>query len=99
VGFDQIVDKVLGHLGSVNKAYITGDLARGKDAKSINLYLIGTELDLEYLKHLINKTQTLIHRNIKYQLLDGCEEAEFLRENPDAFIIWKGNGVTESVKA
>ncbi len=92
IGVDQIIDKVLGHLGSVNKAYITGDLARGKDADSINLYLIGTELDLDYLKHLIKKTQTLIHRGIKYKLLDEGEEAEFLKENPDAFVIWKGNG-------
>ena len=92
VGFDKIVGNVLGHLGSVNKAYITGDLAKGKDAKSINLYLIGTELDLEYLKHLISKTQTLIHRDIRYKLLEEHEEAEFLRANPDAFIIWEGGG-------
>jgi hypothetical protein len=96
VGFDQIVDKVLGHLGSVNKAYITGDLARGKDANSINLFLIGTELDLEYLEHLIKKTKTLINRNIKYKLLDEGEEAEFLKANHDAFIIWKADERTRN---
>ena len=92
VGFDQIIEKVLGHLGSVKKAYITGDLARGKDAKKINLFLIGTQIDLEYLEHLINKTKTLIHRDIQYKLLDECEEPGFLENNPEAFLIWKGNG-------
>jgi hypothetical protein len=92
VGFDQIIDKVLGHLGSVKKAYITGDLARGKDTNKINLFLIGTEIDLEYLEHLIDKTRTLIHRDILYKLLDEYEEAGFLEQNPEAFIIWKGNG-------
>jgi hypothetical protein len=92
VGFDQIIDKVLGHLGSVKKAYITGDLARGKDAHKIHLFLIGTEIDLEYLERLINKTRALIHREIHYKLLDECEEAEFLDQNPEAFMIWKGNG-------
>jgi hypothetical protein len=92
VGFDQIIDKVLGHLGSIKKAYITGDLARGKDANKINLFLIGTEIDLDYLNHLINKTRTLIHRNIIYKLLDECEEAGFLEKNPEAFLIWRGNG-------
>jgi len=92
VGFDQIIDKVLGHLGSVKKAYITGDLARGKDTDRINLFLIGSEIDRDYLKHLINKTKALINRDIIYKLLDEREEVGFLEKNPEAFIIWKGNG-------
>ena len=92
VGFDQIVDKVLGHLGSVRRAYITGDLAKGMDAREIKLFLIGTELDLTYLDHLVNKTQDLINRNIVCTLLCEAEEGQFLKANPDAFIIWKGNG-------
>jgi hypothetical protein len=89
VGFDQIVDKVLGHLGSIKRAYITGDLAQGKDANEINLFLIGTELDLTYLDHLVNKTKKLIHRDIICTLLNESEEREFLKDNPDAFLIWK----------
>jgi hypothetical protein len=90
VGFDQIIDKVLGHLGSVKRAYITGDLAKGKDANEINLFLIGTELDLVYLDHLINKTKNLIHRDITCTLLDEGHEAKFLKDNGDAFLIWSG---------
>jgi len=93
VGFDQIVDKVLDHLGSVHKAYITGDLAKGKDAKRINLFLIGHEIDLEYLDHLINKSIDLIHREIHYRLLNESEEGEFLLEHPEAFVIWKESEV------
>ena len=92
MGFDQIIEKVLGNLGSVNKAYITGDLAKGKDCKQISLFLIGTQIDLEYLQHLVDKTSKLIHRQITYKLLDESEEAGFLEMHPDAFIIWKGNG-------
>jgi hypothetical protein len=89
VGFDQIIEKVLGHLGSVKKAYITGDLARGKDCNRISLYLIGTEIDLVYLQHLVDKTSKLIHRQITYKLLDETEEAGFMERHPEAFIIWK----------
>ncbi|MCX6248488.1 MAG: ArsR family transcriptional regulator [Bacteroidetes bacterium] len=92
VGFDQIIEKVLGNLGSVKRAFITGDLAMGKDADQIDLFLIGTEIDLEYLERLISKTKALIHRDIHYKLLDESEEAEFLAKNPEAFLIWKGNG-------
>jgi hypothetical protein len=89
VGFDQIIEKVLGNLGSVKKAYITGDLARGKDCNRISLYLIGTEIDLVYLQHLVDKTSKLIHRQIIYKLLDETEEAGFMERHPEAFIIWK----------
>lgn len=98
VGFDQIIDKVLGHLGSVKKAYITGDLARGKDTNKINLFLIGSEIDLDYLKRLINKTKTLIHRDIIYKLLEESEEAGFLEKNPEAFIIWEEARSSEELK-
>ena len=89
VGFDQIVDKVLGHLGSIKRAYITGDLAHGKDTNEINLFLIGVEFDLTYLAHLVDRTQILIHREIKCTLMDEIDEVEFLKDNPDAFLIWK----------
>jgi hypothetical protein len=91
VGFDQIIENVLRHLGSVKKAYITGDLARGKDTNQINLFLIGSEIDNNYLEYLINKTKTLIHRDIVYKLLKECEEAGFREKNPEAFIILKGS--------
>ena len=89
VGFDQIVDKVLGHLGSIKRAYITGDLAKGKDTNEINLFLIGIEFDLTYLAHLVDRTKNLIHREIICNLLDEIDEVEFLKDNPDAFLIWK----------
>jgi hypothetical protein len=92
VGFDQIVEKVLGNLGSVKKAYITGDLAKGKDTNTINLFLIGSEIDLDYLERLIDKTRNLIHREIQYELLDESKEGGFLQKYPDAFLIWKANG-------
>jgi hypothetical protein len=91
VGFDQIVEKVLGNLGSVKRAYITGDLAKGKDTRVINLFLIGTEMDLDYLERLVQKSRDLIHREINYVLLNEAEEAGFRERNPDAFLIWNGN--------
>jgi hypothetical protein len=89
VGYDKIIDNITTKLGSLKKAYITGDLALGKDTREIDLLLIGRELDTEYLDKLIRKTENLIHRNIHYTILD-----EF--ENPDkskaVFLIWDSDG-------
>jgi hypothetical protein len=88
VGFDQIIEKVLAKLGTVKKAYITGDLAKGKDVKKINLFLIGNNIDLAYLERLVLKTSDMIHRDIDYKLMDEADEAGFLAKNPDALLIY-----------
>ncbi len=88
VGFDQIILSVVEKLGSIQKAYIAGDLALGLDTKDIDLFLIGENIDLEYLDLLTAKTELLIHRKIHYQLIPKEAEAAFVKRYPAAFLIW-----------
>lgn len=66
IGIDQIVDKILSRLGEIEKVYITGDFANGKDSQVIDLMIIANHLDRSYLSDLIEKTERLIHRKIRY---------------------------------
>lgn len=66
IGFDQIVDKVVTKLGDVKMVFITGDFARGLDSNIMDLLFIGDSIDKEYLMKLINKSEGLIKRKIKY---------------------------------
>jgi hypothetical protein len=91
VGFDQLIEKVMEQLGSVDKAYITGDLALGRDTKRIDLLLYGKDIDREYLDQLAEKTANLIKREIHYQILTDYDPEEFKKTYPKAFEIWKGN--------
>ena len=93
VGFDQIIDNITTKLGSLQKAYIAGDIALGKDAKNIDLILVGKEIDTNYLDKLILKTQNLIHRDIHYIILDKNEENENLAKLKEVFLIWESNGI------
>ncbi|MGE5424185.1 MAG: ArsR family transcriptional regulator [Syntrophothermus sp.] len=90
VGFDQIILSVVEKLGNIHKAYIAGDLAQGIDTKKIDLFLIGDNIDQEYLEHLSLLTADLINRKINYKILNPSEEARFLEKYPGAFLIWTG---------
>ncbi len=89
IGFDQIIERVVRKLGGVKKAYITGELAKGNDAKTIELLLIGTDMNEEYLTRLADKTSDLIKRKIRYTITDDSKEQEFLAKHPEAFLIWE----------
>jgi len=91
VGFDQLIEKVMEQIGSVDKAYITGDLALGRDTKRIDLLLYGKNIDREYLDQLAEKTASLIKREIHYKILTDYDPEEFKKTYPKSFEIWKGN--------
>jgi hypothetical protein len=89
VGFDQIIEKVIGKLGGVKQVYITGELAHGHEAHTIELIMIGDNIDETYLSALVDKTSSLINRRIKYQLLQDSGGESVLKSFTDAFLIWK----------
>jgi hypothetical protein len=87
VGFDQIIDKVVRKIGGLEKAYITGDLALGRETDKIELLLIGETIDRSYLDLLIGKAEGVIDRKIHCTIL-GPEE----RDIPEhSLLIWEPN--------
>lgn len=91
IGFDQIIDRVVTKLGNVERAYIAGDFARGKDAPIIDLVLVGEAINQEYLARLAGKTEELIKRKIRYVIFSPAEFGHYgenLSEK-DLLLIWR----------
>jgi hypothetical protein len=88
-GFDQIVENIVHKLGGISRAYIIGDLAKGKDAKKIDLILVGNDINELYLKKLIGKVEDLIKREINCTLLNKEMEPAFLIKYPESLTIWE----------
>lgn len=65
IGFDQIIERVISRLGEVDQVYVTGDLSKGLDSDIIDLLFIGN-IDKTYLIDLIEKTEDLISKKIRY---------------------------------
>jgi len=88
VGIDQLIDKVTSKIGDLEAAYVTGDFAKGRDSKIIDLVLIGENLDNNYINTLIEKAQELIDRKIRHLVLTCEQMQDFFHDKP-ALLIWK----------
>jgi len=72
VGLDQVLKEVIERLGRLEKVYLTGDYASGKDSGIIDLIFVG-KMDKSYLVKLIDKAEKLIHRKIRFLSYDVDE--------------------------
>lgn len=73
LGLDQLLEQVVQRLGNVERAYIVGDYAQGVDSGTIDLILIGKEIDLEYLAFLVEKTFEKIKRRVNVKVLEQAD--------------------------
>ncbi|HPE55663.1 MAG TPA: ArsR family transcriptional regulator [Bacteroidales bacterium] len=91
VGFDKIIERVVDKLGSMEKLYVTGDFANGIDNPIIDLIFVGDNINKEYLVSLVEKTEALISKRIRYVvfgLLEFDDYFENQRES-DLLLLWK----------
>jgi DNA-binding transcriptional ArsR family regulator len=70
LGLDLLLEQVVRRLGNVERAYIIGDYAKGIDSGTIEMVLIGKEIDQDYLEFLVNKTYEKVQRRIKVTVLE-----------------------------
>jgi hypothetical protein len=88
LGIDKIVENILSRLGDLKAAFIIGDYAKGKDSGTIELVLVGA-VNEKYLSKLVEKAKSLLHRNIKIEVIT----IEGFDQNPDRFdtalMVWK----------
>jgi hypothetical protein len=64
MGIDQVIEGIVHRLGNLEKAYLTGDYAEGKDSGIIDILLVGT-IDHYHLNDLTRKTEKHTNRKIR----------------------------------
>jgi len=88
VGIDQIIERITNNIGNLEAAYITGNFASGLDSDTIDLLLVGQNLDNDYINNLVVKAGGLIKRKIKYLVLTSDQMSDFFGNKP-VLLIWK----------
>ncbi len=68
LGLGDIVETVLERMGDVEEIILVGDYAKGNDTGNIEVFLIGKELNMNYITQLENKIEKLIKRKISFYL-------------------------------
>ena len=89
MGIDQVIDSIVQRLGNLEKAYLIGDYAEGKDTGIIDLMLVGV-IDTYHLNDLTKKTERYIKRKIRSLVLDHEEYRALwpeLKQKPH-LLIW-----------
>lgn len=74
LGLDELMEKIVLRMGNVEKAYIVGDYAQGVDSGTIEMILVGRDLDLNYLGFLMDKTYEKVHRKVKVTVVEEDPE-------------------------
>ncbi|WPR77413.1 winged helix-turn-helix domain-containing protein [Algoriphagus sp. NG3] len=70
LGLDDLMERIVNRMGEVQMAYIVGDYAKGIDSGTIQMILIGKDLDKEYLEFLKEKTYEKVQRKVEVSILE-----------------------------
>ena len=71
LGLDELMEKIVKRMGEVESAYIVGDYAQGIDSGTVQMILIGKNLDIQYLDFIKNKTFEKVKRKVEISILDS----------------------------
>jgi len=99
-GIDRVIEKVIHRLGDLDCIYLTGDFARGKDSQVIELILVGSEIDREYLARKIMQAEEIVSRKVTCIVLDPTEAKSYLiKYKPtDLLPLWNCDGSEMTTK-
>lgn len=64
LGIDQVIDQVLERAGDVNRVVLTGAYAKGQESDSVDIVILGDNLNSAYLLQLAEKTSPLIKKKV-----------------------------------
>ena len=68
LGLEDIVETVLERIGNIQKIILVGDYAKGNDSGNIEVFLIGNNLNMDYISQLEEKIEKLIKRKVSFYL-------------------------------
>ncbi|MDZ4246483.1 MAG: ArsR family transcriptional regulator [Dehalococcoidia bacterium] len=97
MGIDQVIDGIVNRIGDLERAYLIGDYAEGKDSGIVDLLLVG-DIDQYHLNDLSRKTERYISRKIRSLVLSSEEYTNFTGELADRphFLIWEAKKETKT---
>lgn len=88
VGIDKLIERVVEEIGNLERAYVTGDFAKGIDSQIIDLVLVGKNIETSFIETLISKAENLITRKIRYLILTESQMTEYFKNKP-VLKIWE----------
>jgi len=98
VGVDRVVNDLIKNLGNVTKAWLTGEMAAGRDSRIIDIILVGRHIDRNYLSRLTSSAEKVTGRKIRTLCIHPEEEKDYLRNEKQALLLWESDEEQEKLK-
>jgi hypothetical protein len=97
LGIDHIIEEVTKKLGNIKQVWLSGEFAKGNDSTTIDLLLVGTAIDEDYLEQLRFKAASLISRAIQLTLFtpETFNEMKSRIKSTDIFLLWESKPIKE----
>ena len=77
LGLEDVVETVLERMGNVDKIILIGDYAKGIDSGNIEVFLVGKDLNFNYISKLEDKIENLIGRKVSFYLSSSLPTNQF----------------------
>ena len=77
LGLEDLVEAVLERMGNVEFIALVGDYAKGIDSGNIEVFLVGKDLNLNYISQLEDKIENLIGRKVNFYLSSNLPSNQF----------------------
>ncbi len=87
VGLDVLLENIIKQLGDLKYVYLTGEIAKGKDSKVIDLILVG-DVNRDFLLETIEKIERLIDRRIRFLIYSEGEYDLAIPNKENTFLLW-----------
>jgi hypothetical protein len=81
VGVEELIERVIDRLGNVQQVYLEGRIAQGLESDIIDLLIVGDDIDRNYLSSLIEKTEPLLKRKIRYLVFEESDAAVYVERH------------------
>src|SRR3546814_164786 len=96
IGIDRVIDAVTERLGDLEKVYLAGDYALGKDTGVIDLVFIG-DIDKIYLLRLVEKAEAITGRKVRFLIYSSREwERQPVPLVTDFLLLWENGKRSEA---
>lgn len=91
LGIEQIIEQVAMKLGHVEQVWLSGEFAKGNDSDTIDLQIVGNNIDQNYLEQLREKAANFISRTIRLTLFTPERFADMknIIISTDIFLLWE----------
>lgn len=65
LGMDELIDNIFAKAGDIEQISLVGDYAKGIDSGTLEVCILGNDLDTDYLSRLANKSSELLKKSVK----------------------------------